>query len=84
MGKYDRFTAEFKVKVVKFAEQNGNPSARREFFVNEAHIRYWHKQKERLCKVKCSVRAFRGHRTRNKIKQFKYFEETQQQQSCIS
>jgi hypothetical protein len=40
MGKYNRFTAEFRVKVIKFAEQNGNSAVEREFFINETHICY--------------------------------------------
>jgi hypothetical protein len=63
MWKYTSYTAEFKVKVINFAEQTGNLAAEREFFVNEAHIRYWCKQKEALCKEKCSVRAFWGPKT---------------------
>jgi hypothetical protein len=51
MGKYNTYTAEFKVEVIKFTEQNGNRAAQWEFIVNEAHIHYWCKQKEMLCKV---------------------------------
>jgi hypothetical protein len=45
------------VKIIKFAEKNGNRAAEREFSVNKEHIPNWGKQKG-LCKVKSSVRAF--------------------------
>jgi hypothetical protein len=34
-----------------------------EFFTNEAHICYWLKQKQVLCKAKHSIKAFRGPNT---------------------
>jgi aspartyl/asparaginyl-tRNA synthetase len=40
---------------MKFAEQNRNHTMEREFSINEAHIRYWRKQKEAVCKVNSSV-----------------------------
>jgi hypothetical protein len=42
------------VKVINFVEQNGNRAANREFFIDEAHIHYWRKQKEALYKAKCN------------------------------
>jgi hypothetical protein len=63
MGKYNTYTVEFEVEVMKFTEQNGNRAAQWEFIVNGAHIRYWCKQKETLCKVKGSVRVFWGPKT---------------------
>jgi hypothetical protein len=63
MRKYDSYTAELRVKVIKFTEQNRNRAVEREFFVNEAHVIYWRKQKEALCKAKCSVRAFQVSKT---------------------
>jgi hypothetical protein len=88
MGKYNSYTAEFKVKVMKFAEQNGNRAAERKFSVNEAHIRYWRKQKEALCKAKCCVRAFRGPKTGKfptlEEKLLKYFQETRSNGNAVS
>jgi hypothetical protein len=87
MGKYNSYTAEFKVKVIKFTEQNGNRTAQREFFVNEAHIRYWCKQKESLCEAKGSVRTFQGPKIRKfpelEDKLFKYFEETRNNGNAV-
>jgi hypothetical protein len=40
---------------MKFAEQNRNHTMERELYINEAHVRYWRKQKEALCKVNSSV-----------------------------
>jgi len=78
MGKYNSYTAEFKVKEIKFTEQNGNCAAKMEFSVNKAHIHYWHKQKL-LCKGKQSVRTVRGHKTQKCLqhveKLFQYFKE---------
>jgi transposase-like protein len=63
MRKYNSYTVEFKIKIIKFAEQNGNCAVEREFAVNEVHIHYWCKQNEGLCKAKCSVTSFQGPKT---------------------
>jgi hypothetical protein len=36
LGKYNSYTEELKMKVIKFAEKSGNCSAERKFFVNES------------------------------------------------
>jgi hypothetical protein len=60
MGRYNSYIVEFKIKIIKFAEQNGNHAVEREFADNEVHIHYWCKQNEGLCKAKCSVTSSRG------------------------
>jgi hypothetical protein len=57
MEKSNRYTEEFKVKIIKFPEQNGNQAVEREFYLNEAQISYWRKQKG-ICKAKCSVKEY--------------------------
>jgi hypothetical protein len=88
MGNYNSFTAETKGKVIKFAEQNGIHAAEREFSVNKAYIRCWHKQ-EVLCKAKCSVRAFWDREPENflNLKRnylFKYSDKTQNNGNAVS
>jgi transposase-like protein len=39
------YTAEFKLKVVKYAEENGNRSAGREYCVDESIVRDWRKKR---------------------------------------
>jgi hypothetical protein len=88
MGKCISYTAEFKVKIMKFTEQNRNCPAERGFSITEAHIHYWRKQKEELCIVKCSARAFWGLKNRKILefeeKLFKYFKETQNSGNTVS
>jgi hypothetical protein len=56
LGKYSSYTAQFKVELIKFAEQNGNRAAEREFFVNDTHILYWLKQKKGCAKQDAAFR----------------------------
>ena len=37
-----------KLRIVNFAEQNGNRAAEREFGVSESNVRLWRKRKENL------------------------------------
>jgi hypothetical protein len=47
MGKKNNsYTALYKLKVIRFAEQFGNRAAEREFGILESNVRYWRKQKE--------------------------------------
>ena len=55
-----KYTAKFKLQVVKFAQETNNCAASREFCVNEKLVRDWRKQIEKLkCmpKNKCSNRG---------------------------
>ena len=55
-----KYSAKFKLQVVKFAEESNNCTAGREFCVNEKLVRDWRKQIEKLkCmpKNKCSNRG---------------------------
>jgi len=52
-----KYTAKFKLQVVKFAQESNNCAANREFGVNEKLVRDWRKQVQKLkCmpKNKCS------------------------------
>jgi hypothetical protein len=88
MRKYNSYTAKFKVKVIKFTELNGNRTAQRESFVNEAHTHYWCKQKESQYEAKGSVRTFLGPKIGKfpelADKLFKYFEETRNNGNAVS
>ena len=46
------YTAAFKLEVIKYAEENGNRAADREFGVNEKNVRRWRQQKDILHKTK--------------------------------
>jgi hypothetical protein len=59
MGKYNSYTAEFKVKVINFTEQNRNFPVEWEFSINKAHIYYWRSKKKRCAKRK-DVRIFQN------------------------
>lgn len=55
-----KYTAKFKLQVVKFAQESNNCTATREFGVNEKLVRDWQKQVEKLkcmSKNKCSNRG---------------------------
>ena len=61
MGKIRQsFTAREKLKVIAYAEAHGNRAAGREYSINEANIRQWRKQKERLQKLPSTKMAERG------------------------
>ena len=54
------YTAAFKLKVVLFAEQNGNRASGRNFSVDEKCVWRWRSQKENLKKMPRSRHAKRG------------------------
>jgi transposase-like protein len=54
------YTTEFKLKVVKYAEENGNRSASREYSVDESIVRDWRKNKNVLNVMPRGKRARRG------------------------
>jgi hypothetical protein len=61
MGKKNNsYTASYKLKVIRFAEQFGNCAAQREFGILESNVHYWRRQKELLKNAKSDSRAFRG------------------------
>ena len=45
------YTVSEKLRIVNFAEQNGNRAAEREFGVSESNVRLWRKSKENLEKM---------------------------------
>ena len=49
-----------KLRIIQFAEQNGNRAAEREFSVSESNVRLWRKSKENLEKMPRLKRANRG------------------------
>ena len=54
------YTADFKLKVVLFTEQNGNQAAGRNFSVDEKCVRRWGSQKKKLKKKPRSRSAKQG------------------------
>ncbi|GAB1606411.1 uncharacterized protein LOC115217679 [Argonauta hians] len=54
------YDAGFKLKVVEFAEKNGNRAAEREFSVSEKVVRGWRNMKETLLEMPKSKKALRG------------------------
>ena len=49
------YSLEFKQRVLKYAEDNGNPAAQKHFSVNECTLRSWRKRKsviQEMAKVK--------------------------------
>lgn len=54
------YEASFKLKVINFAEANGNRAASREFTIPQANVRLWRKQKELLVELPQTKRACRG------------------------
>ena len=49
--KRQSYTVSEKLKIVQFAEQNGNRSAARQFGVGESNVRSWRIWKENLQKM---------------------------------
>lgn len=49
---YNNYTAKLKLLVIKFAEENGNRAAARQFRVSESHVRYWRRQKSQLASAR--------------------------------
>jgi transposase-like protein len=54
------YTAEFKLKVIHYADKNGKRAAARKFDVDPKCVRTWCNQKEALQKAPKDKRAFRG------------------------
>ena len=59
-GKRQSYTVSDKLRIIQFAEQNGNRAAEREFGVSESNVRLWRKSKENLEKMPRLKRANRG------------------------
>ena len=58
--KRQSYTTAEKLKVIQFAEQDGNRSAQREFDIAESNIHLWQRSKENLEKMPRLQRANRG------------------------
>ena len=58
--KRQSYTVSDKLRIIQFAEQNGNRAAEREFGVSESNVRLWRKSKENLEKMPRLKRANRG------------------------
>ena len=54
------YTVSEELRIVNFAEENGNRAAEREFGVSESNVRLWRKSKENLEKMPRLKRANRG------------------------
>ena len=54
------YTVSEKLRIVNFAEQNGNRAAEHEFGVSESNVQLWRKSKENLEKMPRLKRANRG------------------------
>ncbi|KAM7311823.1 hypothetical protein ISCGN_008730 [Ixodes scapularis] len=60
---YNNYTAKLKLLVIKFAEENGNRTATRQFKVSESHLRYWRRQKSQLASARPGRKEFSGAET---------------------
>ena len=49
--KRQSYTVSDKLRIIQFAEQNGNHAAEQEFSVSESNVRLWRKSKENLEKM---------------------------------
>ena len=58
--KRQSYTVSDKLRIIQFAEQNGNRAAEREFGVSESNVRLWRKSKENLEKMPRLKRVNRG------------------------
>ena len=54
------YTASFKLKVVKFAEENNKMKASKQFGVHRKRVQEWCKQKEELQKVPRNAKVLKG------------------------
>jgi hypothetical protein len=54
------YTMKTKRKVIRYAEEHGNRPASREFNVDEATIRQWRKQRDRIFVGTATKKSFRG------------------------
>ena len=59
-AKRQSYTVSDKLRIIQFAEQNGNRAAEREFGVSESNVRLLHKSKENLEKMPRLKRANLG------------------------
>lgn len=60
--KRSSYNAEFKLKVIHFAEQSNNSVAARHFTLNEKQVREWRKKKDEISKSPKLMKAARGHK----------------------
>ena len=60
MPKRKSYTADFKLSVVKYAKENSNRAAGREYSVNEKSVREWRQEEAELEKLNPRKRARRG------------------------
>lgn len=58
------YSADDKLKVVKYAAENGNRAAERKFGVNEKLVRDWQKAEDTLTAMKKTKKANRGLKAR--------------------
>ena len=58
-GKRNKYTAQFKLAVISFAEKSNNSAAGREYGLNEKLVRDWRKTSSRLLEMpkKCGDRG---------------------------
>jgi transposase-like protein len=54
------YDANFKITVLKHAEQSNNCEAARKYSVSEANVRRWKQQKQQFTNVNCTRKLFRG------------------------
>ena len=62
--KRNSYTAEFKLKVIKYAAENGNRAAERQFGCSEKLVKDWRKAEEKLKVIKKTKKANRGLKAR--------------------
>lgn len=54
------YDADFKLKAITLAVEEGNRSAARNLGINESMVRRWRRQQEELSQCKKTTKAFRG------------------------
>lgn len=64
MAKRHAYEAQFKLNAIRYAAENGNRAAAREFKINESMVRKWRKMENELRQVKKTQLSFRGHKAR--------------------
>ncbi|KAG0420815.1 hypothetical protein HPB47_003275 [Ixodes persulcatus] len=60
VAKREQYPAKYKLRVISYAEGNGNRSAGRKFQVSERNVRRWRLDKHRLQHCPATQRSFRG------------------------
>ncbi|EEC19078.1 transposon, putative [Ixodes scapularis] len=60
VAKREQYPAKYKLRVISYAESNGNRSAGRKFQVSERNVRRWRLDKHRLQHCPATQRSFRG------------------------